>query len=164
MAIAGIVLLILGVLLAIGEAHNPTHGVLGGAGVAVMAAGLALALAGAGVAVVIGVASGAAVAAAGGGALAMAVTRSGVVRHRRVRGGAEGLIGQIGTVRSWASESGRVSLGGGVWEARRSPAPDPADELDADQEPELHIGDRVVVERLSGLTLSVRRAEKWELI
>jgi membrane-bound ClpP family serine protease len=160
MAIAGVVLLIVGVLLAIGEAHTPSHGALGGTGVAVMAVGLALALAGAGVAVVIGVAAGAGLAAAGGGALAMAVTRSGAVRHRRVRGGAEGLIGQVATVRSWEQESGRVTLGGGVWEARRSPAPEPQD----DEDPELHAGDRVVVERLSGLTLSVRRAEEWELI
>jgi len=29
---------------------------------------------------------------------------------------------------------------------------------------ELHSGDRVVVERLTGLTLSVRPAEEWELI
>jgi membrane protein implicated in regulation of membrane protease activity len=28
----------------------------------------------------------------------------------------------------------------------------------------LREGDRVVVERVSGLTLSVRRAEEWELI
>ena len=28
---------------------------------------------------------------------------------------------------------------------------------------ELHVGDRVVVEHLSGLTVSVRPAEEWEL-
>jgi membrane protein implicated in regulation of membrane protease activity len=44
-----------------------------------------------------------------------------------------------------------------VWQARRSPD---------DEEPDstLEIGDRVVVERLSGLTLWVRGAEAWELI
>jgi membrane-bound serine protease (ClpP class) len=161
MAIVGVVLLIVGVLLAIGEAHNPSHGVIGGTGVAVMAVGLALALAGAGVAVVIGVASGAVLAAAGGGALATAVIRSGAVRHRRVRGGAEGLIGQVGTVRDWERTCGRVALDGGLWDARRSPAP--VEEEDAADE-QLHAGDRVVVERLNGLTLSVRPAEEWELI
>ena len=30
--------------------------------------------------------------------------------------------------------------------------------------PELHAGDTIVVERLSGLTLWVRPAEEWELI
>jgi membrane protein implicated in regulation of membrane protease activity len=35
---------------------------------------------------------------------------------------------------------------------------------DEPEEPELHAGDPVVVERLSGLTLSVRRAEDWELV
>ncbi len=34
----------------------------------------------------------------------------------------------------------------------------------ADGEAALHEGDSVVVERVSGLTLSVRRAEEWELI
>ena len=29
---------------------------------------------------------------------------------------------------------------------------------------QLHQGDRVIVERLTGLTLSVRPAEEWELI
>ena len=37
----------------------------------------------------------------------------------------------------------------------------PAEEDDA---AELHEGDPVVVERLDGLTLSVRRAEDWELV
>lgn len=158
MAAAGVVLLILGVLLAVGEAHNPTHGVLGGSGLAVMAIGVVLALTGAGAGVAIGLAAGMALAAAGAGGLALVVTRSSAVRQRRVRGGAEGLIGQIGVVRSWARESGSVALQGGVWDARRSACPD------EDEKPELHAGDRVVVEALSGLTVSVRPAEDWELI
>ena len=158
MAAAGVVLLILGVLLAVGEAHNPTHGALGGSGVAVMAVGIVLALTGAGAGVAIGLAAGVALAAAGGAGLAVVVTRSSAVRQRRVRGGAEGLIGQIGVVRSWARESGSILLQGGVWDARRSAGPD------EDETPELHAGDRVVVEALSGLTVSVRPAEDWELI
>ena len=74
-----------------------------------------------------------------------------------MRGGAEGLIGQIGVVRSWTDSTGSVSLHGGVWSACRSPSID--DELQ-----ELVRGDRVVVERLTGLTLAVRPAEEWELI
>jgi len=31
-------------------------------------------------------------------------------------------------------------------------------------EGELHEGDRVVVERVDGLTLCVRKAEEWELV
>ena len=158
MTAVGVVLLILGALIGASEAHNPTHGIAGGGGVALMAIGLALALAGLGAGVAIGVGAGVVLAAAGGGAVAFTVTRGAQVRRRRVRGGAEGLIGQIGVVRSWERETGSISLQGGVWDARRSP------DLDAGALPELQRGDRVVVERLSGLTVSVRPAEEWELI
>jgi membrane-bound serine protease (ClpP class) len=164
MAAAGVVLLILGALLAVGEAHNPTHGVLGGSGVAVMTVGIVLALTGAGAGVAIGLAAGVGLAVAGGGALALTVTRSAAVHQRRVRGGAEGLIGQIGVVRSWAQSSGSVSLQGGVWDARRSACADEDGDDEGDRTGELHAGDRVVVEALSGLTVSVRPAEEWELI
>jgi membrane-bound ClpP family serine protease len=158
MTIAGLVLLVVGVLVGLSEAHAPTHGITGTVGVALMTIGVVLALVGAGVAVAIGVGSGLVLAAGGGVALAFTGRRAGAVRHRRVTTGAEGLIGQIGIVRSWTADDGSVSLQGAVWRARRSPGPD------QDEEPELHSGDRVVVERLSGLTLSVRPAEEWELI
>ena len=48
---------------------------------------------------------------------------------------------------------------GALWRARRSW---PEDE-DADEQRELHAGDPIVVERLTGLTLAIRRAEDWEL-
>ena len=158
MTVVGIVLLVVGAILAMSEAHNPTHGVAGSGGVALMAIGVALALAGVGAGLLLGVGSGVVLAAAGGGAVALTVNRSAAVRHRRVRGGAEGLIGQLGVVRSWQRSEGRVTVQGAVWHAQRS--------LSADEEPaaELHTGDRVVVERLAGLTLWVRHAEEWELI
>jgi membrane protein implicated in regulation of membrane protease activity len=46
-----------------------------------------------------------------------------------------------------------VFVDGAIWSARLSWADQPA---------ELAKGDSVVVERVSGLTLSVRRAEEWE--
>ena len=46
----GLFLLIVSAALAVAEAHVPTHGVLGGAAVASLAAGIALVIAGAGVA------------------------------------------------------------------------------------------------------------------
>ena len=163
MTALGVVLLVIGALIAASEAHNPTHGIAGGGGLTLMAVGIVLALSGIGVAVVIGLGVGAALAATGGGALAMAVTRTSTVRRRRIRGGAEGLIGQVGVVRTWTSDGGSVSLQGGVWRARRSP--DVRDEEEAQEAPpELHAGDHVVVERLNGLTLSVRPAEEWELL
>jgi membrane-bound serine protease (ClpP class) len=174
MAVAGVVLLVIGLLVAISEAHRPTHGIAGGLGVVVMAVGVAFALTGAGAGVAIGLAAAAVLAAGGAGGVAFTLNRTGAVRRRRVRGGAEGLIGQIGVVRTWSPDrdSGSVSLAGGVWQARRSEAPeDPlaalgADEPEGSVEPgnsELQVGDRVVVEHLTGLTVSVRPAEEWEL-
>jgi membrane-bound ClpP family serine protease len=158
MTTLGLILLIVGALVAVVEAHYPTHGVAGGVGVAVMAVGAVLAIAGLGAGVIVGLIGGLALAGAGGTAVALTVKHGAGVRRRRVRGGAEGLIGEIGVVRNWAEPTGSVSLHGAVWQARRSPSPD-EDEL-----PMLASGDRVVVERLTGLTLSVRPAEEWELI
>ena len=61
-------------------------------------------------------------------------------------------------MRSWAESGGSVLLDGALWRARRTA-------WDEEQEPEeLREGDPVVVERLNGLTLAVRRAEDWELV
>jgi membrane-bound serine protease (ClpP class) len=103
--------------------------------------------------------SGLVLAGVGGGALLLSVRSGFAVRQRRVRTGAEGLIGQIGVVRSWMEDGGSVALHGSLWQARRSAVLD-----DDDDDLGLRAGDRVVVERLSGLTLSVRPAEKWELL
>jgi membrane-bound ClpP family serine protease len=154
----GLICLIVGALVAVVEAHYPTHGVAGGVGVAVMAVGAVLAIAGLGAGFVVGLIAGLALAGTGGAAVALTVKHAAGVRRRRVRGGAEGLIGQIGVVRSWSDASGSVALQGSVWHAKRSLSPD------EDEVRELASGDPVVVERLSGLTLSVRPAEDWELI
>jgi membrane-bound ClpP family serine protease len=169
MAVLGVLLLVIGLLVAISEAHRPTHGIAGGLGVAIMAVGLAVAVAEAGAGVAVGIGAGALLAAGGAGGVALTVSRTAAVRRRRVRGGAEGLIGEIGVVRSWSAQdgSGSVSLAGGVWRARRSPAPeDPLAALEPGEAhgPGLHVGDRVVVEQLSGLTVIVRPAEEWELL
>ena len=73
-----------------------------------------------------------------------------------MRAGPEGLIGHLGVVRSWSRADGSVLVDGALWRARRSI-------LDDEEQAELHAGDQVVVERLSGLTVGVRRAEEWEL-
>lgn len=158
MVVVGLVLVVVGLLVALSEAHNPVHGAAGATGLVVMGIGVVLTVGGLGAGVVLGLAGGTALAAAGGGALALTVRRSVAVRRRRVRTGAEGLIGRIGIVRRWDDGHGSVDLEGAVWQARRSPVdePEPAGEL--------HAGDPVVVERLSGLTLSVRPAEEWELL
>jgi membrane-bound ClpP family serine protease len=167
MAVAGVVLLVIGLLVAISEAHRPTHGIAGGLGVGVMAVGAGLALDGAGTGAAIAIGVAVVLSAGGAGGVALAVGRTAAVRRRRVRGGAEGLIGQLAVVRSWSAQedAGSVMLAGGVWRARRSPAPeDPLDALNGPDAGVLHAGDRVVVEGLTGLTVSVRRAEEWELL
>jgi membrane-bound serine protease (ClpP class) len=62
--------------------------------------------------------------------------------------------GVLGVVRSWTEPSGQVFVDGALWRARHEWP------LDDDQ---LQEGDAVVVERVSGLTLCVRRADEWEL-
>jgi membrane-bound serine protease (ClpP class) len=153
----GLILLVIGAVVAVAEAHYPTHGIAGGAGVLVMAVGAVLAISGLGAGILIGLVGGVILAAAGAGVLMAVLKRGMAARQLRVRTGAEGIVGHIGRVRSWTDGTGCVDLDGAVWQARRSEQPD-------DEIPELHTGDPVVVERLTGLTLSVRPAEEWELL
>jgi membrane protein implicated in regulation of membrane protease activity len=74
------------------------------------------------------------------------------VRSRRP---ANGLIGRVGVVRRSVEPEGAVLVAGELWRARRS--------WD-DGEPPPREGEHVVVERVNGLTLGVRRAEEWELL
>ncbi len=92
----GLILLIVGALVAVVEAHYPTNGIAGGLGVAVMAIGAVLAISGLGAGVIVGLLGGLALAGVGGAGVALTVKHAAGVRHRRVRGGAEGLIGEIG--------------------------------------------------------------------
>jgi membrane protein implicated in regulation of membrane protease activity len=128
-------------------------GVLGAVGGVVLASGAALALAGAGggAAVVIGVVLGAL--AATGLWLAFATRKALATRRLRLASGREALTGRCGVVRRWQDGDGQVFVDGALWRARPS-WPDAEEQLSA--------GDAVVVERVSGLTLAVRRAEEWE--
>ena len=90
------------------------------------------------------------------GGWALVVARKAASAGRlRVQAGAEALSGRLGVVRHWEEPAGQVFVDGALWRARR----------DADEDLEaLHEGDPVVVERVNGLTLCVRRADEWELI
>jgi membrane-bound serine protease (ClpP class) len=152
----GVVLVLLGAALLVAEAHVPT-GALGTAGGLTLTVGVVLAMtaSGAGLAAVIPVAVGA-------GAitclwLAIATRKSLATLRRRPRSGSEALSGRCGVVRNWNGSGGQVLVDGAIWSARRS-WPDDDDEDNERLEP----GDDVVVERVSGLTLAVRKAEKWE--
>jgi membrane protein implicated in regulation of membrane protease activity len=54
-------------------------------------------------------------------------------------------------IRSAPAPLGQVFVDGALWRARPC------------MEDELSVGDPVVVERVNGLVLSVRRAEEWEV-
>ena len=151
MVVLGNALLCAGAGLLIAEAHLPTFGALGIAGVVALIAGAAIAVDGAGggvalilaITVIVGLVALALVAVMARATLAAA--------RPRARTGAEGLIGHIGVVRSAPAPLGQVFIDGALWRAK----PCLSDELE--------VGDHVVVERVNGLVLSVRRAEEWEL-
>jgi membrane-bound serine protease (ClpP class) len=151
MALVGVVLVLIGAALLVAEAHLPA-GILGVAGGISMAAGAALAIAGAGgaLAVAIPVAVGAGAIAA----LWLTIVARGALSSRalKTQSGREALSGRMGTVRTWAGNNGQVLVDGALWRAR------PCLPEDAD----LHEGDEVVVQQVSGLTLAVRKAEEWE--
>ena len=144
--------MLVGAALLVAEAHVP-GGVLGAAGGVALAAGAALAIAGAGAgaAVVVGAVLGAL--AATGLWLAFATRKALATRRLRAVSGREALMGRCGVVRRWQNGDGQVFVDGALWHARPS-WPDSEDQLAA--------GDPIVVERVTGLTLGVRRAEEWE--
>jgi membrane-bound serine protease (ClpP class) len=154
MTVLGVVLIGVALALIVAEAHLPTAGVLGaGATVAAVGGIVLLALAaGAGAAIVLLTAVFAAIA---------AITLLVLARHRilrplggRPRTGREALVGHVGVVRSVGASDAQVFLDGALWRAEPGPIHEGT---------ELHDGERVVVERVNGLTLCVRKAEEWEL-
>jgi membrane-bound serine protease (ClpP class) len=144
------VLLLLGAALAAAEAHVPSHGALGGAAAAAAAGGIALVVAGAGFGVAAALALGLAVGLVAAVYTWIVVRKALAVSRRRVRSGAEGLIGRVGEARA----AGQVFLDGALWRARVWPG---------EEDAALQRGDPIVVERVDGLTLTVRRAEEWEV-
>jgi membrane-bound ClpP family serine protease len=153
MVILGIALLLAGAALLVAEAHLPTYGALGLAGVLSLVAGgvVAVEASGGGLALVLVVA--AVLTLTAGVALAAVVRGAAGVAHRRTTTGTEALVGQIGVVRNVLEPVGQVFVDGALWRARPC----------WDDHEELREGDAIVVERVQGLTLSVRRAEEWEL-
>jgi membrane-bound ClpP family serine protease len=156
MVVLGAALVALGVVLFIVEAHVPTAGVLGAGAVAAIVAGavVMVAGAGAGAAVIAGVALTAA--AATMTLFLLAGRRILAARRARAHVGPEALVGHIGVVRSAHGEVARVFVDGALWRARP---------LWFEGESErLREGDQVVVERVKGLTLGVRKADEWEVL
>jgi len=148
----GVALLVVGAVLLVAEAHVP-GGVLGVTGGVALAAGTALAIGASGGAVALVIAAILAASAVTALWLALATRKGLAVRQLRASSGREALSGRTGVVRRWNGGDGQVFVDGALWRARPS-WPDAEEELTA--------GDAVIVERVSGLTLAVRRAEEWE--
>jgi len=153
MTTLGFALLIAGAALVIAEAHVP-GGVLGVAGGIALIAGGVIIIAALGGGAVVAVPVGVGIGLAAGGWSLLVARKTAAARLTRVQSGAEALCGHLGVVRSWSEPSGQVFVDGALWRARHDWP------LDDNQ---LQEGDAVVVERVSGLTLCVRRADEWEL-
>jgi len=154
MSTLGILLVLVGATLLVAEAHVPTHGALGTTAAVALAAGIGLLVSGAGLgaAAVLGTTLVAALFSLG---LVAVVVRKGMATRRiPARGGPEGLIGHVGEVRTAPAPVGRVFVDGALWRARQ---------WGLDGERALQPGDPVVIEHVSGLTLTVRPAEEWEV-
>ena len=154
MFVLGATLLLVGFVLLLAEAHMSAGGLIAAGACVAGVAGVVLLLtaAGAGAAVVLVVALCAIVLA----------TSAGLLWRRRVlhplrtrpRTGREALVGDVGVVRSGGGPEAQVFVNGSLWRAE----PDLGVE-----DTELSAGEKVVVERVNGLTLRVRKAEEWEL-
>jgi membrane-bound serine protease (ClpP class) len=152
-----LVLVIVGLGLLAAEAHLPTHGVLGTVGIGALLAGIVLAAieSGGALALAVGLALGLPIAAAFTAFTVVAVRKARVAGRLPARCGAEGLVGHVGVVRRPLDPLGQVAIDGELWRASRSWA--------EEDEPPLGVGEAVVVDRVQGLTLSVRKAEAWEV-
>jgi len=155
MSVLILVLLVVGLVLLVAEAHLPTFGLLGTAGIASLVSGVVLAVVGAGGSIALALSLGLplAVAAVATGAVAMRKVRT--ASRRRARCGTDGLVGRVGVVRRPLDPQGHVLVDGALWRARRSWA-------EEDGSPPAE-GDPVIVDDVQGLTLTVRRAELWEV-
>jgi len=151
MTIVGVALVLAGLALLVAEAHLP-GGVLGALGGFSLAAGAALAVAGAGGSLLLAIPIAVGAAAIAGLWVTIAAKGALATRVLRPQSGREALSGRTGTVRSWSSGDGQVFVDGALWRARPSSL----------EESPLRAGDEVVVERVNGLTLTVRKAEEWE--
>jgi membrane-bound ClpP family serine protease len=150
-----VVMVVAGASLLIAEAHVPSFGLLGVTGIAALAVAGVLAVEAAGGSALLAIALVLPVALVVAALVAVAGRKALAISRRRPRGGADGLIGHVGVVRREVGTVGDVFVDGELWRARRSWDDDAS---------ALSVGEHVVVERVHGLTLSVRRAEEWELL
>lgn len=154
MTALGLALVVVALALLLAEAHLSTGGLIGACASVAAIGGVVLLLlaAGAGAVAVLIVA----LCAAAASVSLLLFLRRRVLSPLRVRPrtGREALVGHVGVVRAGDGPEAQVFLDGSLWRAEPSPV---------HHEAELYDGERVVVERVNGLTLCVRKAEEWEL-
>ena len=156
MSVLVIALAVSGAALLVAEAHVVSYGVLGVLGTAALVAAFVLGLNAAGVGLALTLAVAGVVALALGACILAAAVRVRSVHRRRALGGSQGLVGELGIVRNDVAPVGDVSVRGELWRACCSPL--------VDEDRPLEAGEPVVVERVDGLTVRVRRAEEWEVL
>lgn len=144
--VAGILLIVLALALLVAEAHIVSHGVLGLSGTIALAAGGLLLFnqdgGGFGVSAPLVIF----IAALFAGFILFVVGKAVQARHKEVHTGWEELVGEIGEVRVELNPVGQIFAHGALWRARSA------------DDTEIGVGARVVVDKVEGLTLIVRRA------
>src|SRR4051812_9175053 len=121
MVLLGIALVLTGAGLLVAEAHLPTYGVLGLAGVVSLVLGGAIAVDGSGGGLGLAIVVGLVLALVAGVALLSVVRGVVSVSRRRASTGAEGLVGQVGEVRHELEPVGQVFVDGGLWRGAAPP-------------------------------------------
>jgi membrane-bound ClpP family serine protease len=149
------VVVLLGLALLVAELRSRGRGLLAATGIAAVIGAVLLAVFGPLGSFAIGLAMTLPVLAALGALGVVAIRQVISASRQRARCGAEGLVGQIGVVRRPPDPLGHVAIDGELWRARRSWA-------EEDDAPPA-AGEPVVVDHVQGLTLTVRRAEIWEV-
>jgi membrane-bound serine protease (ClpP class) len=144
---AGLLLILLAFALFVAEAFIISHGALAAGGIVSLIFGGLLLFDTGSEAFEISVPVVIFTAALLGGFFVFVISKAVEARHRHVRTGQEELVGMRAVVRSPLDPVGHVFVHGALW---RATASDSA---------ALAVGDEVVVERIEGLTLTVRKAE-----
>jgi membrane-bound serine protease (ClpP class) len=155
MSTLGIALLAVGAALMVAEAHVVSHGVLGAAAAAALTAGVVLVLSSVGAPGGAVIAAGLTVGVATTLLALLVLVKSLAARRLTVRSGSRALVGRVGTVRRAPAPLGQVQLDGALWRARL---------WGLEGDVPVTEGSPVVVERVDGLTLTVRPAEEWEVL
>ena len=153
MAAIGALLALCGLGLLVLEAHVPGFGIFGSAGILALAGGVGLTVREAGAPLAVALPT-AIILALIGAVISVVVGRKvAVARRQEPQSGPERLPGVAGVVRTWADDEGQVAADGSLWGARTS---------FGWEDPPPTVGETIVIERLDGLTLMVRRPHSWE--